>query len=345
MAGAAARRADSLKVVIAGFGAVGRRVAQHLVTEDIVESVLVVHRDPRRVEAEARELGDKVELVERRQGNGNAMPAGDVTVLAEPTTGRRVAESAIAQGSHVVSCADDPSEVKALLSSDKLARSLNRSIVAGAAMAPGLTCLLAAHLRHRFDSVEEIHVASVGTGGPACARQHHAALSSLSLDWEDGEWRRRPGGSGRELVWFPEPVGGADCYRAARADALLLLPAFPGCRRITSRLAATRRDRMTAWLPMLRRPHPEGLVGAARVEMRGWLDGQAETAIFGSAVAPAAGAAVVVSRTAIWAGEGRLARAGAGGMAEMITDPALFLKEIADRGVNVSVFEGQPALG
>jgi saccharopine dehydrogenase-like NADP-dependent oxidoreductase len=337
-----------LKVVLAGFGAVGRRVAQHLVSEKIVESLLVVHRDPRRVEAEARELGDKVELVElveRRQGNGNGVPAGDVTVLAAPTGSRRVAESAIAQGSHVVSCVDDPSEVKALLSSDKLARSLNRSIVAGVAMAPGLSCVLAAHVRQKFDSVEEIHVASVGTGGPACAREHHAALSSLSLDWEDGEWRRRPGGSGRELVWFPEPVGGADCYRAALADALLLLPAFPGCRRITSRLKATRRDRMTAWLPMLRPPHPEGLVGAVRVEMRGWVDGQAETAIFGSAVAPASAAAVVASRTAVWAGEGRLARPGAGGMAEMITDPALFLKEVGELGVHVSVFEGQPAPG
>ena len=337
-----------MKVVLAGFGAVGRRVAQHLVSDNIVESLIVVHRDPRRVEAEARELGDKVELVElleRRQGNGNGMPSGDVTVLAAPTGSRRLAESAISQGSHVVSCVDDPSEVKALLSTDRLARSLNRSIVAGVAMAPGLSCVLAAHMRTKFDSVEEIHVASVGTGGPACAREHHAALSSLSLDWEDGQWRRRPGGSGRELVWFPEPVGGADCYRASLADALLLLPAFPGCRRITSRFEATRRDRMTAWLPMLRRPHPEGLVGAVRVEMRGWVDGQAETAIFGSAVAPAAAAAVVASRTALWAGEGRLARPGAGGMAEMTPDAALFLKEVGELGVHVSVFEGQPALG
>jgi hypothetical protein len=264
-------------------------------------------------------------------------------VLAVPNGNRRAAEAAVSRGSHVVSCADDPSEVKALLSTDRLARSYGKSVVAGAAMAPGLTCVLAAHLRGRFDSVEEIHVASVGTGGPECARRHHAALSSLSLDWEDGEWRRRPGGSGRELVWFPEPVGGADCYRASQADALLLLPAFPGCRKITSRLEATRRDRMTAWLPMLRPPHPEGLVGAARVEMRGWVDGQAETSIYGSAVAPAVAAALVASRAAIWAGLGQLTRAGAGGMVEMISDPALFLKEIANYGVNVSVFEGQPA--
>ncbi|HEX4864992.1 MAG TPA: hypothetical protein VFV02_13040, partial [Acidimicrobiales bacterium] len=331
-----------LRVVVAGFGAVGRRVAQHLISEPSVESVVVVHREPGRIEAQVHALGGTAEV---RRADGNGFPAGDVTVLAVPSSHRRLTEIALGQGSDVVSCADDPSEVKALLSSDRLARFHGKSIVAGAAMTPGLTCALAAHLRTGFDSVEEIHVASVGTGGPTCARRHHEALSSLSLDWEDGEWRRRPGGSGRELVWFPEPVGGADCYRAALPDGLLLLPAFPGCRRITSRLAATRRDRMTAWLPMLRPPHPEGLVGAARVEMRGWIDGQAETVIVGSAVAPAVAAAAVASRAAIWAGDGRLSRAGAGGIAEMVPDPGMFLREISPDGVNVSIFEGQPAPG
>ena len=331
-----------MKVVVAGFGAVGRRVAQHLVAQQAVQSIVVVHPEPRRVEAQVLSLGDKLDL---RQDDGGDVPSGDVTVLAGPRVHRRVVEAALLQGSDVVSCADDPSELRGLLSLDKPARSHGRSVVVGAAMAPGLTCAIAAHLRTGFDSVEEIHVASVGTGGPVCARRHHEALSSLSLDWEEGEWRRRPGGSGRELVWFPEPVGGADCYRAGLPDALLLLPAFPGCRKITSRLGATRRDRMTAWLPMLRPPHPEGLVGAARVEMRGWIDGQAETAIVGSAAPPAVAAAVVASRTAVWAGEGRLARAGAGGIAEMVPDPATFLKEISAEGVNVSVFEGQPPAG
>ena len=27
------------------------------------------------------------------------------------------------------------------------------------------------------------------------------------------------GGTGRELCWFPDPIGGRDCYRAALADA------------------------------------------------------------------------------------------------------------------------------
>jgi hypothetical protein len=207
-------------------------------------------------------------------------------------------------------------------------------------MAPGLSCVLAAHLRGQFDRVDEVHVASVGTGGPACARRHHAALASMAVDWEDGDWRRRPGGSGRELIWFPEPVGGADCYRAGLSDSLLLVPAFPGCRRVTSRLEATRRDRLTSWLPMLRPPHPEGLIGAVRVEVRGWFDGRAETKILGVAITPSVAAGAVAARAALWAVEGRLARPGAAGLAVLVETPGTFLRELSTAGVTVSAFQG-----
>ena len=137
-------------------------------------------------------------------------------------------------------------------------------------------------------------------------------------------------------------MGGADCYRAALADPILLAPAFPDCRRITARLEATRRDRVTSWLPMLRPPHPEGLVGAVRVEVRGWKDGHPETRILGAATPPAVVAATVTTITTRWAGAGRLARAGAAGLAELVDDPGAFLREAAGAGVVISAFQGGP---
>lgn len=322
---------------MAGLGAVGTRVAQILAAADGVESLTVVVRDPRRAEARLGELGERVEL---RRGSPDDLPPAEVTVVAAAQGVRRAAQAALAGGSHVVCVPDDPSEVRSLLALDASARAGDRTLVVGAAMAPGLSCVLAAHLRRGFDRIDEVHVASAGTGGPACARRHHTALAAIAVDWEDGEWRRRPGGSGRELVWFPEPVGGADCYRAGLADPLLLAPAFPGCRRVTSRMEATRRDRLTAWLPMLRPPHPEGLDGAVRVEVRGWLDGRAETRILGVAVAPAVAAGAVAARAALWAGAGRLSRSGAAGLAELVGAPGAFLRELGPAGVSVTRFEG-----
>jgi hypothetical protein len=128
----------------------------------------------------------------------------------------------------------------------------------------------------------------------------------------------------------------------ARADSVLLVPAFPQARRITARLEATRRDRLTSWLPMMRAPHPEGLVGAVRVEMRGRIGGRAETRILGVASPPAAAAAAVTSAAARWAVAGRLTRAGTAGLAELVGEPGAFLAELGAAGITISAFEGAP---
>jgi hypothetical protein len=212
--------------------------------------------------------------------------------------------------------------------------------VVGAAFAPGLTDLLAAHAAASFDAVDEVHVAKAGTGGPACARAHHRALRGREVrDWRDGAWMVRRAGSGRELCWFPDPVGAADCYRAAVPDALLLVPAFPGVQRVTGRVGANRRDRLTSWLPMLRRPHPEGATGAARVEVRGRRGTGRDTVVLGALDRPAVAAGAVAALAAVWTVEGRLRRHGAAGMAELV-EPLPFLLELARRGVRAAVFEG-----
>ncbi|MDQ6784031.1 MAG: hypothetical protein M3063_11425, partial [Actinomycetota bacterium] len=254
-----------MRVAVVGVGAVGRVAIDALRADPSVTSVVAVSRE-----------------------HGGAIPAGidvraaapgdtDVVIVTDPRNLRRVAAGALVRGAHVVATGDEPQAVRGLLGLHTEARERHLTVAAGAGLAPGLGCVLARWAAGGLDVVDEVHVASVGTGGPACARAHHASLSSMAVDYHEGAWRRRPGGSGRELVWFPEPVGGADCYRCDRADPLLLVPAFPGVRRVTARVAATRRDRTTAWLPMLRPPHPEGLIGAVRAEVRGWRQAQAQT--------------------------------------------------------------------
>ena len=143
-----------------------------------------------------------------------------VVIATPPGTQLDVARRAMREGIAAVTTSNQTSEVRRLLELDDEARSRRVPVVVGAGFMPGLSCVLARHGAREFDEVEEIHVAKVGTGGPACARQHHRALSSTGIDWRDGRWMRRAGGSGRELAWFPDPVGGRDCYRAALPDAL-----------------------------------------------------------------------------------------------------------------------------
>lgn len=317
---------------VIGVGATGARAARQLVSSEELDSV-VLSGTGERPAALQRSLGERATVADPFDG------AVDVVVLAGPAgTQFPLAEQAIERGVHVVSTADSLSEVESLLRLDARAQARGVSVVVGAGFSPGLSCVLARHVAGWVDEVEEVHLARFGTGGPACARQHHDALSSRAMDWRDGAWVRRAGGSGRELCVFPDPVGSIDCYRAGLPDAVLLRDAFPTAERITARQAANRRQRLTAWLPMLRRPHPEGRIGAVRVEVRGRRDGASVTEVAGVIDRPAVAAGAVAGLAARWAAAGRF-RPGAFGLAAEV-DSTRFLAELTELGVRAAVFVG-----
>jgi hypothetical protein len=335
-----------VRIVVVGVGAVGSRAARQLLAAD---DLALVDVNRARMDAVAASLGRPAHAA---PWSPATFDGADVAVLCHesaPGAHRAAAEAALERGAHVVSVSDSLEDVMALLALDAEARERGLSVVVGGGFSPGLSCLLARHAASEFSSVTEVHVAKTGTGGPACARQHHAALAGEAADWREGAWVRRRAGSGRELCWFPDPVGGLDCYRAALPEAVLLRPAFaelcggssPG--RITARVSASRRDRVSARLPMLRRPHAEGGIGAIRVEVRGRRGAATDALVLGAIDKPAVAAGAVVAVAARWAASGRLARAGAGGLAELVPEPVAFLRELAERGVRAAVFEGDTA--
>ncbi|MGQ0520451.1 MAG: hypothetical protein ACT4PX_04755 [Actinomycetota bacterium] len=326
-----------MRVVVVGAGAVGARAARHVLGASGLDELVLVDADDQRAEAVAASLGDP-SIVGR--WDPIRLGAGDVVVLAGPGPHAARAAEAVARGASVVSTADSTEDVRGLLALDGEAHRGEGVVAVGAGFAPGFSCILARHAAAEFDAVDEVHVAKAGTGGPSCARRHHDALTEPALDWRDGTWAQRRGGSGRELCWFPEPLGALDCYRAGLPDALVLVPAFPGVRRVTARVAASRRDRLTARLPMLRQPHPEGLLGAARVEVRGRRGPATDVRVLGALDRPAIAAGMVAGLTAVWAAEGRLGRHGAAGLAELVPEPVPFLQELARRGLRAAAFEG-----
>lgn len=324
-----------MRVAVVGAGACGARAGRQLLSLAPPDDLVVVDPDEGRGDAVVTSLGHPARLA----GEVPALDTGDVLLLAAPGNHRAVAEAAIDQGAHVVSVTDVVDEVRSLLDLDAAARSAGVHVVAGAGFSPGLSCVLASLGARGFERVDEVHVAKVGTGGPSCARQHHQALGGQAFDWRDGQWEHRSAGSGRELCWFPDPVGAVDCYRAALPEALLLAPALPGVTRVTARMAANRRDRFTARLPMLRRPHSEGELGAIRVEVRGAEGPARNDRVLGAVDRPAVAAGTVAAVACRWALDGRLSRTGAAGLASLV-EPGPFLAALANRGVKVAVFEG-----
>jgi len=326
------------RIAVLGVGAVGARCARQLVSTPSVSAVLL--RDPDRTRT-GEVLASLAETSVTDSLGIDDPTDADVVVLASPAgTQLAAARLHLGRGAHIVATTDDVDEVNGLLSLHDEAVGLGRTVVVGAGFAPGLTDLLARHAAAAFREVTEVHIGKVGTGGPACARAHHRALAGTAIDWRDGEWLHRPAGSGRELAWFPDPIAARDCYRAALPDALLLAPEFPGVSRVTARLAATRRDRLTSRLPMLRRPHPDGGPGAVRVEVRGTTAGGHDAVVMGAMDRPAVAGGAVAALAAVRVADGGALRTGAAGMAGLF-DPLPFLTELAERGVRCAVFDPQ----
>lgn len=320
-------RPSSVHVV--GVGAVGRRVLRQLGPAIAADGGRLGAYDVR-----PQRLGttSRVQILAPHE-----VGSADVVVLATPSPQVSQAEALLRQGCHVVCTSDDLADLRHLCDLAHLARASGVALVAGAATTPGLSGLVARHLASRLDRIDEIHVAVHGTGGPACARQHHRALGGRALGWHDGEWLHRPAGSGRELCWFPEPIGPRDCYRAELADALLLHRVFADAERISVRMSATRRDRLTSRLPMLSPPHDEGGIGALRVEVRGWRGAQRVTLIAGESERAAVATGAVAAAFA-WAATSFDAGLVLAGDEHLPT--ATLLDDIVGRGVRLWEFVG-----
>jgi hypothetical protein len=246
----------------------------------------------------------------------------------------------------MVTCCDDPRVVADLLALDEPARRAGVVLAVGAGLAPGLSDVLAALAAVGLDEVDEIHVARSGVAGPACSAQRHRAGRGRVEEWFDGAFTSPRAGSGRELVWFPEPVAGVDCYRVGSGQARMLVKEFPAVSRVTFRATARRRDRLAAPLPMLIRPEPEGGWGALRVEVRGRRGRSHVIVAYGvvDRMAVATGAVLAVTALTLAGAEGAPTARVTGGVHGLagIVDPKRFLAELARRGVHAAVYEGAP---
>lgn len=286
---------------IVGAGLVGSHATDALVAAGQVQ-LLVNDSNPAVASRLAfRETGTDAKVV--------AVPIAsmfetNVVVLACPAPHAKAARRLLDAGVSVVSCSDDLDDTLAMIDLDAVARQTRQTLVVGASMSPGLSGLLVRMMSARFSGIDEAHVAIHGTAGPACAQQHHRALAGQSIGWHDGDWLRRPAGSGRELCWFPDPVGPRDCYRAELADPVIIHQGIPDLVRVTVRMSANRRDRLTARLPMLTPPHAEGGTGALRVEVRGWRDTERHVEVVGVAdqVARIAGRVAAATARSVIAG-------------------------------------------
>jgi hypothetical protein len=325
--------------LVVGLGETGVRTARQLLDTPGIDRVVVAARTEARARtaaealhdgAEPWVLSDEVVFPPSIDAVASAVPADADAALAR---------AAVERGVPFASVADHDAALTALLELDEPARARGTMVVAGCGLAPGLADVLVRHASGALDSIDEVHVARFGIGGPACADIARRAQREPSV-----EWRERPIEIGRhrsaELIWFPDPVGARECELVA-TGVELLAAASPGVERVTVRLGVPVVRRFT---PPGRRDPAAGF-GAVRAEVWGWRGPERATVVYGVIERTAVAAGTVLGVATAWlAGvlpEMGEAAPGATGLGTAVK-PAPFLAELARRGVKAAVFEGVP---
>lgn len=312
-------------VTVVGHGVVGNRIQKLLARGDPARRITTF-------DTRTADVGDSA-LLDRTS----------VAVLAHPGQHHHDAVALLDRGISVVSLCDHVDDAALLMGEGRRAEFDGATLVVGAGMSPGLTGLIARHLADQLAAVDEIHIAIHGTAGPGCARQHHRALSGRASFLHDGSFDSMRAGTGRELCWFPEPVGAYDCYRAEMPSPLVLHQVFPEAMRISARMSANRRDRFTSRLPMLTPPHGEGGVGAVRVEVRGSDDRGGRVALV-AGMAEMVGTAAAATASAYT--EKILDGTLPGGLVlpgDQAVDTVTLMRNIERFGVRLQEFTGVPS--
>ncbi len=323
---------DRGPIGIVGLGRVGSHAARQLRADPHPLVVYDTNRNVRQKVLGALRTID-------RMGEPNGGPATTVILATPAGKHGATARPLVQSGVSVISTSDDPADIRSLLDLNNAALESGVTVVAGAGLSPGYSCLQAKHAGASFTRVDELSVWTTGTAGPACARRHHRSLKRPGQVLIDGQWVPKRGGSGRDLAWFPGELGARDCYRGNLAEPMLLHRLFPDADRISARTSATRRDRLTGPLPMLRRPHEDGGPGGVRVEVRGVGSSGYKTEVRGIMVFPSVAAGSVAAVAALTIHNGGVRR-GAMGLAELTENPAEMLHELHRRGVVAARFVG-----
>jgi saccharopine dehydrogenase (NAD+, L-lysine-forming) len=210
-------------IVLGGAGGIASQIVRELAVEPKVTSITIAEVDMEAAEQLASELGDKVSavrvkfhdpstMVEVIRGHDAAVNnSGPFCHYEVPIT-----QAAIEAGVPCLSLCDDPDAAQAVQALDKAAKSAGVSVLIGMGWAPGLAGLL---VRKGLDELGQVDIVQVAWAKHVSTAQRYDAIKDLArlfskevMGLQYGRKVYIKGGSDKESVLFPPPVGLVNCY-------------------------------------------------------------------------------------------------------------------------------------
>jgi saccharopine dehydrogenase-like NADP-dependent oxidoreductase len=366
-----------IRIAVIGAGdSASRRLSANLLEREPSLSLLVIDADAGRAQDLAASL-DAQRCTSAGMGTGAGSLASAVAGVdaalgflgSDTDLEVLVASGAIEAKVPYMSACEMAPAVEALLGLDEAAQEAGSIVVPGFGWTPGVTNLLARLGAEALDEVRSIRVAwmssAIGEGTEATTLRAVRSFSGSVAVFEDGGWHRKPGGTGDETVFFPEPLGWRKVHLCSGAEVLTLPRSIPGVRNVVvmagvsevvaDRLArglsglfplapSRRRERLAALtrplLPAAGRLRGSGARtwAAARVDVRGIRDGTETVRTFGVLDQPANLAVAPLEAAALMLATGEIKGRGVLPPEQSI-DPAAFFPRLGALGVRVARLE------
>lgn len=359
-------------LLVGASGVIGRRAAAELAQMSEVGNLVLAARDEsvaariaailggEHIESAQVDVTDAKEFVALAKGMDVVVSAAGPYYLFEIEAVRAVIDA----GANYVSLCDDHVVTDRVRALDGAARDAGVTVISGCGMSPGITNLLVAVAASELEVVDEIDIAvaasSADSAGTAAALHFLAQMSVTAPAISDHVPDVATAGTAPKLVYFPEPVGWVETFRAGHPEIATLPDTFSDLESLRFRIGLTERAAMDVirasaaarllttekqrrmWLrlaeplrPALEALPPRGAAWtAARVDVRGDFNGTPTAVtlavvdhLTNLAAVPLAHAAVEVAR----------GKCKTGVLSpEQAFDGPLFLKAIADRGIRVA---------
>jgi len=224
-------------IVLGGAGDMGRYIVQDLIEYSDAQVVIAdyrlgaAQRLAKRFDSRARAIFVDAN---NRDSLRLALRGADVAVGAIGPFYRfapRMAWAAIESGVHYVDICDDYGPIETLFEFDAVARQQGVTLITGLGWTPGLSNVLARLGADRLDTVDEIHIAWVGSAadsqGLAVIKHVLYAITGDVPTYMDGRWTQVPAMSGREVVEFPEPLGAIEVFHTGHPEPLTIPRTIP----------------------------------------------------------------------------------------------------------------------